>query len=107
MSVLRPRNRLVYFRLSEDDFLRLLNLCETHGLRSISDAARSAVQRMLEENPDQQHPYQQELSRLSDSVAQINRQLELLFAIVQNQRIDSGKAEEFECATAHGTTQGS
>jgi len=47
MSVLRPRKRLVYFRLSEDEFQRAASLCEASGARSISDLARLAVEEFL------------------------------------------------------------
>ncbi|MEZ5353947.1 MAG: hypothetical protein R2762_15015 [Bryobacteraceae bacterium] len=43
MSVLRPRNRLVNFRLSEDEFELLRDSCELFGARSISDFARTSV----------------------------------------------------------------
>lgn len=43
MSVLRPRNRLVNFRLSEDEFEKLRASCSVQGARSISDFARSSV----------------------------------------------------------------
>ena len=48
MSVLRPRNRLVNFRLSEDEFERLKASCAQSGARSISDFARSSVLNRLE-----------------------------------------------------------
>ena len=47
MSVLKPRNRLVYFRVSEDEFQQFNQMCATVGARSISDLARSAIQRMI------------------------------------------------------------
>jgi hypothetical protein len=43
MSVLHPRNRLVNFRLSEDEFERLKSSCAIQGARSVSDFARTAV----------------------------------------------------------------
>jgi hypothetical protein len=43
MSVLKPRNRLVNFRLSEEEFQGLKTACEASGARSLSDFARSAV----------------------------------------------------------------
>ncbi len=43
MSVLRPRNRLVNFRLSEDEFELLRDSCGLFGARSISDFARTSV----------------------------------------------------------------
>ena len=43
MPVYRPRTRLVNFRLSEDEFLKLKDTCARSGARSVSDYARSAV----------------------------------------------------------------
>ena len=47
MPVFKPRNRLVNFRLSEEEFDRLQGGCRVHGARSISDYARSCVLRDL------------------------------------------------------------
>lgn len=43
MAVTKPRNRLVNFRVSEEEFVSLREACETGGARSVSDFARSAV----------------------------------------------------------------
>jgi hypothetical protein len=43
MSVLKPRNRLVNFRLSEEEFSAMKSACEKSGARSLSDFARGAV----------------------------------------------------------------
>jgi len=43
MSVLKPRNRLVYFRVSEDEFQSCLRACEAGQARSVSDLARTAI----------------------------------------------------------------
>ena len=51
MSVFKPRNRLVNFRLSDDEFDKLKSLCPLHGARSISDFARSSVLERLERTP--------------------------------------------------------
>jgi len=47
MPVLKPRNRLVYFRVSEDEFLQFSAMCQSAGARSLSALARTAMQRML------------------------------------------------------------
>ncbi len=49
MSVIRPRTRLVYCRVSEDEFARVSTFCETAGSRSVSDVLRSALTRLLED----------------------------------------------------------
>jgi hypothetical protein len=48
MSVLKPRNRLVNFRLSEEEFECLRTACQASGARSLSDFARSAVLQSME-----------------------------------------------------------
>lgn len=47
MPVFRPRNRLVNFRLSEDEFDKLRASCALQGARSLSDFARAAVMRCV------------------------------------------------------------
>ena len=49
MSVLKPRNRLVNFRLSEEEFERMKSACQKSGARSVSDFARGAVLRAMDE----------------------------------------------------------
>ena len=45
MAVTKPRNRLVNFRLTEEEFQSLRTASSESGARSISDFARSAVLR--------------------------------------------------------------
>jgi hypothetical protein len=47
MPVFKPRNRLVNFRLSEEEFEKLRAGCALTGARSLSDFARAAVMRSV------------------------------------------------------------
>ncbi len=47
MPVFKPRNRLVNFRLSEEEFEKLRASCALTGARSLSDFARAAVMRSV------------------------------------------------------------
>jgi hypothetical protein len=38
---------MISFRVSEDEYVGLKNLCVNEGARSVSDMARDAVQRMI------------------------------------------------------------
>ena len=38
---------MISFRLSEDEYASLRNLCENEGARSVSDLARDAVHRLI------------------------------------------------------------
>jgi len=47
MSVLKRRSRMISFRVSEDEYAGLKNLCINRGARSVSDMARDAVHRLI------------------------------------------------------------
>jgi hypothetical protein len=48
MAVLKPRTRIVYCRLSVDEFSQINQLCERGLARSTSELVRRAVMRFLE-----------------------------------------------------------
>jgi len=80
MAVLKPRERLVYFRITEDEFHQFAGVCEQAGARSISDLARNAVQRLIAEgNRNHEHeglaPKMQSLEKL---IAEVTEQLQML-----------------------------
>lgn len=53
MSVLKPRTRLVYFRVSEEEFESFNKVCtEGSSARSISDLARQAVHQLVDCKPN-------------------------------------------------------
>ncbi len=81
MSVFRPRNRLVNFRLSEDEFDKLRTSCAQHGARSISDFARSSVLRRLEESPvsTSQAP-----SQIVAQFSELERRLQQMIQLLDN-----------------------
>ncbi|MBI4874387.1 MAG: hypothetical protein HY822_07130 [Acidobacteria bacterium] len=43
MSILKRRNRIVVFRLTEEEYDNLRNACVTRGARNVSDYARSQL----------------------------------------------------------------
>ncbi len=46
MRAAASRNRLIYFRVSEEELERFRSLAELKGARSLSDLAREAMERM-------------------------------------------------------------
>jgi hypothetical protein len=83
MAVLKPRQRLVYFRISEDEFHKFVALCEREGARSISDLARRAVHRLIAEGGRQRDEKELALriDQLDKLIAEVKLQLQLLAAI--------------------------
>lgn len=75
MSVLNPRNRLVYFRVSEDEYRRYSNLCESTGSRSISELARSAMQSMVQNSASREDHVPEKLALLESLVKDLNRKV--------------------------------
>ena len=79
MSVLKPRNRLVYFRISEDEFRKVEDMWQAEGARSLSDFARAAVQRVISDgtnSPDAM--LREKLKTIDEVLGQLNQKLEQL-----------------------------
>jgi hypothetical protein len=87
VAVLKPRERLVYFRVSEDEFHQFVSVCEREGARSVSDLARNAVQRLIAEC--QRNREDQELTpkveTLEKLVAELRVQVQTLAALLRGQ----------------------
>ncbi len=50
MAVVNPRNRIVFFRVSEEEFRGMEQACSVVGARSISEFARIAAKRLASVN---------------------------------------------------------
>lgn len=74
MSVSSPRNRLVYFRVSKDEYELLENACsQESSARSISDLARQAVIHHI--GPKQVSPLEQKVDALNQVVLDLKTTL--------------------------------
>jgi hypothetical protein len=82
VAVLKPRERLVYFRISEDEFRQFASVCEQAGARSVSDLARNAVQRLIADGHRQREDEEiaEKMHKLENLIAAVTKQLELLEA---------------------------
>lgn len=80
MPVFKPRERLVYFRVSEDEFRQFSSVCEQGGARSVSDLARNAVQRLIAEGQRQRESQdlEEKMKVLEGLIAAVTHQLKLL-----------------------------
>jgi DNA-binding transcriptional regulator GbsR (MarR family) len=83
VAVLKPRERLVYFRITEDEFHQFSSVCEQEGARSLSDLARSAVQRLIADC-NREHEAEElapAIESLGKMIAEVTAQLEMLRAL--------------------------
>ena len=83
MSVLRPRNRLVNFRLSEDEFEKLRGCCALFGARSISDFARSSVLSRLDQDPQQESQASHRIGHLDHKVSELEMRVGQLLHLLE------------------------
>jgi len=101
MAVLKPRNRLVYFRVSEEEFQLFSDMCHMEGARSISDLARVALQRLIQERKlsaedvflDKLRLINQVITELSQKVEDLNMRLTPV-AISSDKRRAAGQEGE-------------
>jgi hypothetical protein len=80
VAVFKPRERLVYFRISEDEFRQFSSVCEQGGARSVSDLARNAVQRLIADGQRQREgqELEEKMKVLEGLIAAVTQQLHLL-----------------------------
>jgi DNA-binding transcriptional regulator GbsR (MarR family) len=92
VAVLKPRERLVYFRVSEDEFHQFVSVCEQEGARSVSDLARNAVQRLIAEcqRNREERELTPKVAKLEELVIALTGQVQTLAALLRGQ--DSARA---------------
>ena len=78
MAVTKPRNRLVNFRVSEDEFNSLREASESGGARSISDFARCAVLTNQTANPEKDEVLRIRLALIEEKMGEVDAKLLLI-----------------------------
>jgi hypothetical protein len=78
MSGLKPRNRLVNFRLTEEEYGRLAAVCARKGSPSISDFARAAILRTIEAEAGRDGPLNTVLAALGERLSDLERSFQNL-----------------------------
>ena len=78
---------MVSFRLSEEEYESLKHICATVGARSLSDIARDAVHRMLDDGAEPKRDMETELRLLSERMEALDHEVRRLAGVV-NQSAD-------------------
>ena len=84
MAVIKPRNRLVNFRVSEDEFKSLREACETGGARSISDFARCAVLTTPGGKPENDEILRLRLALIDEKMGEVDAKLLLIARMLRD-----------------------
>jgi hypothetical protein len=105
MSVRKPRRRLVYFRISEEEYEVFNSLCESTGARSFSDLARSALARMMSKggNGSEEVLMGQRLEAAEGLVKELNQVLDRLSVLMQG--LENGHARESASSSIEAPTE--
>ena len=83
MSVIKRKTRMISFRLSDEEYAHLTNLCETQGARSLSDLARAAMQSLITNGPaNGTADIEERISHLDGRVKVLDRAVERLSQVV-------------------------
>jgi hypothetical protein len=78
MNVLKRRSRMVSFRLSEEEYESLRDICLTAGARSLSDIARDAVHRLIGNGGEQKKDFETQLRLLNERMDAIDQEVRRL-----------------------------
>lgn|SRR5689334_20961361 len=87
MAVLKPRTKLVYFRVSEDEFEEFSRACQREGARSLSDLARSAIHQAMNGAAGADAPASIRLNRLETLIGELSVCLDRLNTMMESQSV--------------------
>jgi len=76
MPVLKRRNRVVVFRLTQDEYEDLKTTCSVRGARNISDFARSELLTSIEQERRPETLLHQKLTTLESTIERMSQLLE-------------------------------
>ncbi len=76
MSGLKPRSRLVNFRLTEEEYGGLAAVCARKGSPSISDFARAAILRTVEAEAVREGPANSLLAAFGQRINELERRFQ-------------------------------
>ena len=88
MPVLRRRTRIVSFRISEEEYQDLVNLCAMRQARSLSDFARWATFSQFESKSQTNKP-ENTLREIYRKLGALDREVKRLAGLVEPRRMDS------------------
>jgi uncharacterized protein YerC len=80
MAVSKPRTRLVYFRISEEEYQHFHQLCEQGEARSISDLIRVTMQEAVMNKAASLNDLSARLSAIEGTMARVDDKLDQLQA---------------------------
>ncbi len=84
MPVLKPRTKLIYFRVSQEEFEQFNRACEMEGARSLSDLARTAMTRTIHREGKDEIDASQ-IKKLEGLIGELSSSVRMLATLIQDQ----------------------
>jgi hypothetical protein len=75
---MKPKDKLVSFRISHDEYFRLRDACSKIGARNISELARTAMQRMVDVEESAADGLQDQVLGIRSKLDHVSRDFERL-----------------------------
>jgi hypothetical protein len=87
------KSKMVTFRLSPDEYTEVCKACDAHGLESVSELARVAIQILIQTGPHWE-PAACQLMALKDRVRLLTCDLDRLTKRLEGSAIEPDPAQE-------------
>ena len=87
--MLKPRTRMVSFRLSEEEYERLKDLSLTESARSVSEFARNALCRMPVKDGNGDAAVEPRMEKLEGAMTQLSQEMHQLRRLVEMIQVHS------------------
>ena len=91
MNMIDRKSRMVSFRLSPEEYRQLRDACVTHGVRSLSELARNAMQGLIVTTRSDL-PLHLQVQELRDRLATLSQQIDRLSQSVEPLRTSVASA---------------
>ncbi|MBI4873852.1 MAG: ribbon-helix-helix protein, CopG family [Acidobacteria bacterium] len=93
MTARKPRRRLVFFRVSDDEYERIRSMRGEVGVRSVSELARNAVQQFTALEGIQRESVPELLKTLEETVACLCEAVQELRAALEVEKRTAARAK--------------
>ncbi|WP_180541914.1 hypothetical protein [Nevskia soli] len=84
MAVLKRKTKMISLRLSPEEYEALRSLYRVHGSRSVSEFARTAMQRVIAETVAPQQSLEGRIQELNSKMALIDHDVARLVSLLEN-----------------------
>jgi hypothetical protein len=84
---------MISFRVSEDEYAGLKNLCVTKGSRSVSDLARDAVHRLIDSQSGTNHQLETVVQVLQGRIEALDHEVKRLGSALNGRASRSGNGD--------------